>query len=174
MVKQSDPLFTIGIPTFNRVELLKQTLQSILNQTYDDFEIIISNDYVNEKLTEKSIGISDKRIRIYNQKVNLGEAGNMNFLLSKARGKYFTWQFDDDIYSSQFLELIESLLSQQRNILCVYSGVGYIYGRKYPNLKSVKNVKKTIYNGKKFVFDFLKGKVSVAGCCGVFDKVYLI
>ena len=110
MVKASEPFITIGIPTFNRVDLLRQTIKSILDQTFNNFEIIISNDYTKHDLTINDLNIEDDRIEIINQKTNLGEADNMNFILSKAKGKYFTWQFDDDIYSNRFLELIYQLL----------------------------------------------------------------
>jgi glycosyltransferase involved in cell wall biosynthesis len=173
MVKSSRPFFTIGIPTFNRIDLLRQTLISILDQTYNDFEIIISNDYTGHNLNNANLNIEDDRIKIINQKKNLGEAGNMNFILTKARGKYFTWQFDDDIYSNQFLEMTHKFLMDKGNLPCVYTNIGFIYGKTYPTIKQKKSLKSNLYNGADFVCDVLEGNISAAGCCGVFDRKLL-
>jgi glycosyltransferase involved in cell wall biosynthesis len=90
-----NPFFSIGLTTYNRKDLLIQTLNSLQAQTFTDFEIIIGNDYTEEILTSESLGIRDPRIRIINNRKNIGERENMNSLLGEARGRYFTWQFDD-------------------------------------------------------------------------------
>ena len=95
MVNDYEPTFSIGIPTYNRIELLKQTIQSILDQTWEDYEVIIVNDFIDKPLSFEDIGILDKRLKIINNINNLGEAANLNFILSQAKGKYFTWQFFD-------------------------------------------------------------------------------
>ena len=97
------PLFSIGITTYNRIEMLRQLVNSIINQDFQDFEIIIGNDYQKELLTFDILGIYDQRIRIINHQENLGELGNMNFLLSEGKGRYFTWQFDDDLCGLGYL-----------------------------------------------------------------------
>jgi len=91
------PLFTIAIPTYNRECSLKDIVTCYLDQEFQNFEIIIANDYIDKKLSMKSLGIeSDSRVTIINNERNLGELENMNFLLDQAKGYYFTWQFDDD------------------------------------------------------------------------------
>ena len=51
MVNDYEPTFSIGIPTYNRIELLKQTIQSILDQTWEDYEVIIVNDFIDKPLS---------------------------------------------------------------------------------------------------------------------------
>jgi len=162
------PLFSIGVPTYNRKELLKQTLRSILDQTFDDFEVIVGNDYISEKLTKESLGIEDARIRIINNQMNLGESGNMNELLKEARGKYFTWQFDDDVYSPYFLEEVYSALNSNKDVDCVYTSYGWIWNDSYPNI-SKKKTSNNIFSGKSFVKLYFAGKIKTAGSCGVYE-----
>jgi len=168
------PFFTIGVPTFNRIELLKQTIHSILEQTYTDYEVIIANDYVDKPLSIKELGFNDERIIIINNNENLGEANNMNHILSKAKGKYFAWQFDDDIYGPTFFESILKLFNKNKQLNCIYTNYGFIYGKNYPSLSGEINVNEKIYSGEEFVQKALIGKISVAGCCGVFNRSSLI
>jgi|GEM_PF-3500293 len=167
---ESSPIFSIGIPTYDRITLLRQTIQSILNQSFSDYEIIIANDYTKKSLTYEELGLFDNRIRIINNEENLGEAENLNFLLSQAKGKYFTWQFDDDIYLDTFFESVFKLFLLEKELSCVYTNLGYIYGQGYPKLTSNKIKKNEIYNGADFVCEALEGRISVAGCCGVFSR----
>ena len=59
---------TIGLATYNRPMLLKRAVRSILNQTYNNFKLLIGNDYPFEKVTYKTLGIKNKKITIFNHK----------------------------------------------------------------------------------------------------------
>lgn len=88
MINQPDIKITIGITTYDRPEFLKEAVNSVLNQSYKNFELIISNDFIEAPISFSSLGIkSDSRIRIVNQKKNLSEVRNMNFLLESAKNK---------------------------------------------------------------------------------------
>src|SRR3972149_1596543 len=115
------PFFSIGVTTYNRKELLKQTLISIINQTFTDFEVIVGNDYIGEVLDADVLGIEDPRIRFINHECNLGELNNMNALLAAAKGKYFTWQFDDDLYAPDFLKAVHAAIMKFDFPHCVYT-----------------------------------------------------
>ena len=167
------PIFSIGIPTYDRIELLRHTVLSILNQTFKNFEILIANDCTQKKLTYKKLGLIDKRIKIINNEENLGEAGNLNFLLTQAYGEYFTWQFDDDIYFNTFFESVYNLFQHKNDLACIYTNLGYIYGKKYPETISKNKTKHNIYNGVDFVNKVFQGSISAAGCCGVFNRLIL-
>ena len=106
----STPFFSIGVTTYNRPDMLKQTLRSISAQTFLDFEVIVGNDYIHEPLSAELLGIMDSRIRFINHPQNLGEAQNMNTLFDMSRGRYFTWQCDDDLYAPNFLGDVHSAL----------------------------------------------------------------
>ena len=98
------PFVTIGVTTYNRKALLRETLNSILAQSFGDYEVIVGNDYTAEQLTGEMLGISDPRIRFVNHPENLREVGNMNRLMEMAAGRYFTWLYDDDLYAPGFLQ----------------------------------------------------------------------
>ena len=92
------PKISVLMPTYNGAKLLSETIDSILNQTFKDFEFIIINDCSPEDETDKIIAkYNDPRIRyIYNDK-NLGISGSSNKGISLARGKYIARQDHDDI-----------------------------------------------------------------------------
>jgi len=100
----NQPFFTIGVPTYNRHDLLRETLDSIIVQSFTDFEVIVGNDFTAEVLTCEMLGITDPRIRIVNHPRNLREVGNMNALFEMASGRYVTLLFDDDLYEPDFLQ----------------------------------------------------------------------
>jgi len=107
---QNRPRVTIGVATYNRPELLKECVQSILHQTFPYFEVVIANDYVPVPVTFESLGIpEDPRIKIVNHSQNIGAWANHNFLLRNARGEWFTWLADDDLIHQGFFEFFRAI-----------------------------------------------------------------
>ena len=105
-MKGGEPYITIGMTTYNRPEFLRESVESVLRQTSQDFELIISNDYLAVPVTFDSLGVAyDIRISIVNQAINLGEVSNMNYLLNTARGEWFMWLADDDMLHPDFLAI---------------------------------------------------------------------
>jgi len=111
------PLVSVGIPTFNRVALLDQAIKCIVNQTYKNLEIIISDNATPGDEVEslvKSYMDKDKRIIFKKHTLNYGGEKNFEYLINKAQGKYFVFAGDDDIRSLDFIE--KNLLFLERNI----------------------------------------------------------
>lgn len=163
------PLFSIGVTTYDRVELLVQTLSSILGQTFSDFEVIIGNDNPNRVLSSETLGIHDPRIRFVNNTQNLGELGNLNSLLGMGRGRYFTWIADDDLYAPNFLEAVHATLTRFDYPLCVYTS--YSIGSATPD--EVPEHGEYLLSGKEFVSQYLAGTLKAIGTMGMFDREYL-
>ena len=106
MKKTNKPLVSIGIPIFNEENNIKKMINPILNQTYRNCEILISDNASTDK-TSKIINFikkKDRRIKVFVQKINIGGPKNFNFILHKAKGKYFFWSSADDIRSIDFIE----------------------------------------------------------------------
>ena len=100
------PTVSIGVPIFNAEACLCAAIDSLLDQTFSDFEIIISDNASTDK-TEiicRSYLEKDRRIKYYKQKKNIGAEKNFSFVLEKSVGKYFMWAAADDIRSNDFLE----------------------------------------------------------------------
>lgn len=106
------PLISIGVTTYDRPELLRECLASILAQTYDNIEVIVANDFVESPVTFDSLGLKpDDRVRIVNHPQNIGAYKNNHFLLAAAKGDWFTWLADDDLMHEDFLEISHYVFS---------------------------------------------------------------
>src|SRR4030066_1585407 len=91
------PLISVGIATYNRPEGLRRTLECITRQTYQNLEIIISDNCSPSTDTERVVQEfqqNDGRIRFFKQKKNYGSFFNFRFVLEKANGEFFMWAAD--------------------------------------------------------------------------------
>ena len=101
------PLVSIGIPTYNRINLLDEAIKCAVNQTYKNLEIIISDNNSPGKEVEnlvKSYMDKDKRIIFKKHPINIAINENFKYVLSKAKGDYFLFAADDDVRSLDFIE----------------------------------------------------------------------
>lgn len=163
------PLFSIGVTTYDRVDLLAETLSSILGQTFGDFEVIVGNDNPGRILSTATLGMHDARVRFVNHAQNLGELGNMNSLLKLARGRYFTWIADDDLYAPNFLEAVHAALRKFDFPPCVYTS--YDLGAAIPEVINAGT--EQLYSGREFLGRYLAGELKAIGTMGMFDRVHL-
>jgi glycosyltransferase involved in cell wall biosynthesis len=173
MTDGNTPFFSIAITTYNRIDLLKKMLNSLLLQDFTDFEVIVGNDYVPEPLTKEILGIDDSRIKIINNTLNLGELGNMNSLLEVARGKYFTWQFDDDLCAPSFLRCMYETLTRFQFPKCIFSSFAYAYGDNEYKFVLYNKYRPSLYTGRGFLRAYLGGKVQASGLGGFHETNYL-
>ena len=100
MKPQQKPLVSIGIATYNRPDFLRKALESVVNQTYVNLEILISEDCTPCEQTKailREYAARDPRIRCFHQDKNMGPPGNLRFVLEQATGEYFMWADDDDV-----------------------------------------------------------------------------
>jgi len=102
----SEPKISVCIPTYNGEEYIAECLDSILVQTYDNFEILIIDDDSSDSTLEiaHSYAIKDKRIRIIKNKVNLGLVGNWNHCIKLSKGEWIKFVFHDDLIEPNCLE----------------------------------------------------------------------
>ena len=121
----SNPKLTIGMPVYNGELFIKKAIESILDQTFTDFELIISNNSSTDSTEEicQEFIDRDNRIQIHTQKKNIGIHRNFNFLLSKAKGEYFAWAAVDDYLDNDFMEKNLKILESDKSVV---SSVGKI------------------------------------------------
>lgn len=114
MNKQNCPLITVGIPVYNRELLITKCIQSVLNQTYSNFEIILVDDGSTDNSLEicKSFESSDDRIRIISQK-NSGVSTARNQVIKNAKGDYICFIDSDDFVESDLLQTYVTELEKQ-------------------------------------------------------------
>ena len=92
------PEVSVLLPVYNTPEdFLRQAVESILNQTFQDFELLIVNDASTTDVEKVIRSYSDSRIKYFKNKTNLGISGTRNILLDKAQGKYLAVMDHDDI-----------------------------------------------------------------------------
>ena len=110
------PLVTIAIPTFNRASWLKDCIASALSQTYQHFEVLVSNNASTDE-TEQVLGdFNDRRLRVIKQKTNIGPLPNWNACLAGARGEYIVLVCDDDRIAPWLLERCIGLVEKEPRI----------------------------------------------------------
>jgi len=166
------PLFTIGVTTFNRHEMLKECLNSLQHQTLSDFEVIVGNNYTSEVLTQESLGIKDSRITIVNHPKDLGQLANMNSLLSMANGRYFSWLADDDLFEPQFLEAIKVTIDRFSAPECVYCAYNNdVKHIPVPPVDLQEHSK--LISGAEFLGRYLSRDIDILGVYGGFRTGYL-
>lgn len=120
-------LVSVGIPTYNRPEGLRRTLECIIGQTYKNLEIIVSDNCSPGLETEVVVSefmAKDNRIQYYRQNDNKGAHFNFKFVLDKATGKYFMWAADDDLWDPIFIETLINPLTRNQEVstsFCSYT-----------------------------------------------------
>lgn len=131
------PLVSVGVPTFNRPEKLKKALEALINQSYRNIEIIISDNCSDNTLVTEVIEdykARDKRITSYSQRQNIGILNNFKFVLEKASGSYFMWAADDD-------ERVETNIEELVSIIGSYSGAFSNYAIKYEKSGKIEHIR---------------------------------
>ncbi len=121
---QRNPRLSIGLPVYNGENYLRDALDSFLTQTFEDFEVIISDNASTDKTQEicEEYAAKDQRIRYERQAQNQGAASNYNRTFELARGELFKWAAHDDICLPTFLEkCIEALDQAGPNTVLAYT-----------------------------------------------------
>ena len=144
MIKTKIPKVSIGLPVYNGENFLKYALDSLLSQTFRDFEIIISDNASTDntpKICQEYV-LRDKRIRYIRQNNNMGALWNFNFVLKQSNKEYFIWVSSDDKLHPEFLEKNIDILEKNKNVVCSIGDVIYSDVINY-EFKSNNDTKKT-------------------------------
>jgi glycosyltransferase involved in cell wall biosynthesis len=125
-------LVTVVIPAYNCEQYLKESLNSIMGQDYQNLEIIIIDDNSTDqtaKIADK-LAKSDPRIRVYHNSKNLGIGGNRNKGIELAKGKYIAWQDADDVATPDRVSLQVKFLEEHSEV-GVVGGYLEFFGDNY-------------------------------------------
>lgn len=133
------PLVSVLMPAYNAEKYIAEAIESILNQTYKNFELIIIDDFSTDRTWEiiQKYQKKDKRISAFQNAENLYIAKNRNALLKKAVGKYIAWQDADDISLPNRIQKQVELLEKNPDVgivggyLLFYQDDKVISTRKY-------------------------------------------
>jgi len=168
----SRPLVTIGIPTYNRADVfLKESLESVLNQTYQNIEIIVSDNNSSDNTEEVVNSYGDKRIKYFKQKENLGPFKNMNYCLDKANGVYFQMLHDDDKIDPEFIEKCMKAADYKTDKAIFIAGSREI--DEDGNLKYEKENRWEGLSSEEFILKWYEKKIHLFFCSILFNTKLL-
>ena len=158
----SESLVCIGVPVYNGEKFLKNALDSLLSQTFTNFNLIISDNSSTDSTQSicQEYAQKDKRIQYYRQTKNMGIVSNHKFILNKAKSKYFVWAAADDLWNNTFLEKNVKILENNKNFIGSISEIKQGYDLKQDWKTIVKNTKPK---------NFTKGE-SVQLICGSYSN----
>lgn len=144
IVLVENPEVSIIVPMYNAEKWVAKTLSSLINQSYPNFEIIIVDDGSTDNSPRIVEHFSfDSRIRYYH-KENGGTGSALNYGHERAKGKYITWCSSDNLYYTQFVEVLLSALvageMQNAEYELVYSDFNFIQSNDQP-IRSVVHTK---------------------------------
>jgi glycosyltransferase involved in cell wall biosynthesis len=128
------PSVTIGMPVYNGEKYLRESLESLLQQTFTDFELVIS-DNASTDGTEalcREFAARDSRIRYVRHVQTSNAQANFNFVLKEARGQYFMWAASDDLWSSRYIEALRETLENDPNCVTAQGEQQVIDGEGIP------------------------------------------
>jgi glycosyltransferase involved in cell wall biosynthesis len=116
------PRVSIGVAVYDGERFLPQTLDSLLAQTYTDFELVICDNCSTDRTEQicRSYAERDARIRYYRNASNIGAPRNFNRAFELSRGEYFKWAGADDLCAPEMVERCVAVLDQRPEVVLTY------------------------------------------------------
>lgn len=113
---------TLGLPVYNGEKFLRQAIDSLLAQTYTDFDLIISDNASTDSTEQisKEYAARDSRVRYYRNETNIGGAENFNRVFKLSDSEYFKWSAHDDICAPDFLLKCVEVLDKNPSVVLAY------------------------------------------------------
>lgn len=124
------PRLSIGLPVYNGEDYLAESLEALLGQSYEDWELIISDNSSADGTASicRSYEKRDSRIRYFRQARNIGAAPNHNFVFEQSQGELFKWASGDDLYARDLLERCIAVLDEHPDVVLAHSWTAAIDG----------------------------------------------
>jgi glycosyltransferase involved in cell wall biosynthesis len=127
----SRPFFTVVIPTYNRSQLLRGAIQSVIDQTFRDFELLVVDDHSSDETKQVIESFKDDRVNYILNDRKSGGAGTRNCGIFRAQGQWVAFLDDDDIWLPEKLEIQYKKINEVDNSTgLIYSGFSFRSSRK--------------------------------------------
>jgi glycosyltransferase involved in cell wall biosynthesis len=143
------PLVSVVIATYNRASLLKETLDSVVTQTFRDFEIIVVDDGSTDE-TEALVKSYGQSLRYIRQE-NRGPSAARNVGIQNARANWISIQDSDDVCTADHLESLYGVVKKSNELAMVFANGGYIGGPKTKIIIPLEKSKRLAEEGVKLV-----------------------
>jgi glycosyltransferase involved in cell wall biosynthesis len=117
------PRLTIGLPVYNGENFLAESIEALLGQTFEDFELIISDNASTDSTSDICSGYAklDSRIRYIRQEVNIGLVPNHNFIAEQGTSEFFKMAAHDDLYGRDLLKRCVDALDEHPDVVLAHS-----------------------------------------------------
>ena len=117
---------SVCLLTYNHVDLVDSTIQTVLDQTVEDYEVILSDDCSTDGTWERILDLAagNTKIRAVRTARNLGMPGNANFAVSQSQRPYIALLHHDDIYRNDLLEKWAGVLDRHPDVAFVFNRYG--------------------------------------------------
>jgi glycosyltransferase involved in cell wall biosynthesis len=124
------PRLSVGLPVYNGQRYLAEAVDSLLGQSFEDFELIISDNASTDSTAEicRHYAQQDRRVRYIRLPHNIGLAPNHNFVVEQARGEFFKWAACDDLYGRDLLLRCVEALDEHPQVVLAHSWTAAIDG----------------------------------------------
>jgi glycosyltransferase involved in cell wall biosynthesis len=178
-VHSKQPLVTIGIPTYNRAVLVKACVKSALSQSYQNIEVVVSDNASTDDTVEILKSFNDPRLRIVANRENVGHVGNFNRCLREARGEYFVLLCDDNMIEPTFLEQCVRLVEKEPGIPVVLAAYNILMIDDATDKKKVvpailnKKFDTGIWDGTEILIEYLCGRISTQTLSSIIRTSFL-
>ena len=117
------PTVTIGMPAYNAERSIQASIDSMTNQSFTDFELVIVDNASTDRTPEicQNAAKQDSRIRFFRNEYNMGAADNYNLALKLARGELFKWCSSNDLHHPDFLRVCVHALSENPDAVLAHT-----------------------------------------------------
>ncbi len=117
------PKVSIGLPVYNGSRYLRQAIESVLSQTWQDFELVISDNCSSDSTPEicGEYAARDPRVHYYRSPVNRGITWNFRQVALRSSGEFFMWMAHDDVLASEYVERCLEALQKDAGVVLCYS-----------------------------------------------------
>lgn len=172
-IENKAPCVSVIVTTYNRAKLLAETLESILSQTFDDFELIVVDNMSEDGTRDFVTSMTDPRISYFRNQNDGIIAVNRNYGIRKAKGKYIAFCDDDDLWQPDKLDRQVDLLKRNLNVgLCYTHAESFIGEKMLTKRMNRRTVRRNHF------FQLLRGNFfpnsSVLIRCKVFQELGLL
>tara|TARA_B100000315_G_scaffold253913_1_gene293782 strand:- start:1761 stop:2684 length:924 start_codon:yes stop_codon:yes gene_type:complete len=167
-------MVTLGLPAYNSDQCIGTAIESILCQTFSDFELIVSDDASTDYTYKvcREYQEKDNRFFFIRNKKNIGAINNFNIVLNKARGKYFAWVSDHDIWDPDWLHELVHVLERNPSVVLTYPIEENIdaFGEIFESSCHKKFETHGIERRERIKALYLRGEGYGAKACGLFRR----
>jgi glycosyltransferase involved in cell wall biosynthesis len=145
-MSSNTPLVSVVIPAYNRGSLIRKTIESVINQSYANLEILVVDDSSVDNTADVVAAMDDSRIRYFRHDINKGAPAARNTGILHSRGEFIAFLDSDDTWDREKIrEQLDVMISAGPDVALVYAGI-----RKVNPDGECVGIKKPVYRGRIF------------------------